>query len=321
MLRLLCQLFIVTVSLCLILWISGCGDDDNPVVSDDTEETPLDSVFFVADTLFGLDENDSILWSYKAGSSYTVAMVGDLDGDGLNEAVAGTNDDGNVMAMVYAIDGDGTRIFRYTTGVGPANGPYWPDSQYAISQIAISDVDNDNFMEVISSSYHTTWYPGRICIISKSGNLEGEYWHPGRDIKFVITDFDNNGVKDIVCGAGNNDLGAIAAVFLLAGDNVNGEAPPDLGDFPAGSQAWYTANNYTASSTYADYCAEIALVDVVGDSVPEIRYTDLDGYKWYCDKNGTIVTPSGSYCNTIGEDFQVSNSIQPKNIGKGSTIE
>jgi hypothetical protein len=136
--------------------------------------------------------------------------------------------------------------------------------------------------------------------------MEGEYWHPGRDVKFIITDFDDNGVKDIIGCSGNNDLDMIGAIFRLNGNNLSGEAPPDYGDFPSGSQLWYAVNPNSG------FCKKLELADITGDGIPEIKYTDQNDNVWYVNSDGCAppsITPTSRSHSSKAEIGNVTVSV------------
>ena len=268
-------------------------------------------------SIVALDKQSNTLWTFEANSSISLAILADFDQDNEDEALIGTKTDGSDRGVVYAIDTDGTKLWSFKTGASGAESPYWKEDTFVVNQIEVDDVDGDGKQEVITSSYQTPYYPARLLVLSHTGIMEGEYWHPGRDVKFIITDFDGNGVKDIIGCSGNNDLAYqlqvshIGVMFRLRGNNISGEAPPDYGDFPSGSELWYAANPNSKKN-----CQKLELVDITGDGIPEIKYTDQNDYVWYVNADGCSppnITPTSRSHSSNGETGNVTVSVANTN--------
>ncbi|MFQ5769915.1 MAG: FlgD immunoglobulin-like domain containing protein, partial [bacterium] len=249
------------------------------------------------------DGNGNPTWTYTANSSISEAIIADLNGDGSYEVLAGTRADGSDMGVIYALHGDGTIYWSFKTGAKGTESPYWPDDHYVVSKIVVANVDNDRKQEVVSISGHDYYYPTRLCVLDAlTGVLEGEYWNPGICGDLVITDLEGDGSIEILVGGGNNDHGNDPSGFCLDGSNVHGEAPPDYGDFPPGTQKWYTyLPHFGATATYP-YVGQLSIVDLDDDGIFEIeaKRKKSDGsYTCYLNKDGFLEVPpiTGIYEN------------------------
>jgi hypothetical protein len=209
------------------------------------------------------------LWTYAAPGPVSVAELGDVDGDTYREVVAGTTS--TTSGLVICVRNDGTEQWRYQTGT---TGVFWPDSLYSVSQLDISDVDGDGNAEIVSASNHATWFPSRLCALSDSGVLRGDYWNPGHagllPASMIETDLNEDGIQEIIVDGINYDLGFVRAVFLLEGDSVHGQAPPYFGNGDHGTERWYFTGHNSAVSRF-----EVAN-DLDGDGWRDlqIHYTD-----------------------------------------------
>lgn len=179
------------------------------------------------------------LWTYTAPSSILCYRIADVDKDGKNEVLLGT--DYTSKGLVIFIKNNGTKAWDYQTG---ATGVYWPDNSFNCDVIKVADVDNDGTNEIVSLSNQTPWYPQRLCVLSSSGLLKGDYWHPGYgqndEDNLIVADLNNDRVVEIIVGSHNNDLGGVEVMYLLEGNNVHGQAPPYYGTgVQHGTEKWY----------------------------------------------------------------------------------
>ncbi len=178
------------------------------------------------------------LWQYVAPSSVLCNNVADIYGNGHKEVLIGT--DQNSFGLVIMLDSTGQEEWQFQTG---ATGVYWPDSTFNVHVIKVADLEGNGQNEIIAWSQQSPWFPQRLCVLSPNGSLIGDYWNPGygqmTDSTLVISDLNNEGVKEIIAGSYNNDLGGLNVLFLLEGDNISGQAPPYDGKGPQGTQVWY----------------------------------------------------------------------------------
>jgi len=230
----------------------------------------IDSLRIDGAQVTALEADGDSLWTYTAPGRINTADLGDMDGDTYPEVVVGTGYE--TFGLVIEVRNNGTQFWQFQTGT---TGVFWPDSQYNVVQLDISDADGDGRREVISVSNHNMWFPSRVCVLSDSGSLRGDYWNPGHggwtEWSMVEFDLNSDGVKEIVIDCLNNDLGFIRCAYLLEGNNVHGQAPPYFGNAAHGTERWYyTGHNGTVSEFEA-------INDLDGDGWQDLRVHYFDG--------------------------------------------
>jgi hypothetical protein len=218
----------------------------------------LSYVTFTGRTIRGFDYGNNQLWEYTANSEIRRALVQDINRDGLNEAVFGTDRDGSDEAVVYALGNGGDYMWSYKTGAS-----HWhPDDEMRVAALRAADIDNDDVVEIVVKSEHHIYFPERICAINaETGVLEGSYWHPGRssvEATLQVADLDNDGIMEIVVGGGNNNAGNVAVVYCLKGNSIE-------------TTNWYTNLGRPVPGTYPYVSFVEILDDLTSDGIRDVK--------------------------------------------------
>ncbi len=133
--------------------------------------------------------------------------------------------------------------------ISTSSSPYWPNNNYKILDAKIGDVDGDGKKEIVTIGSHKTYYPGQVAVFNHDCNIQGRYWNPGWVYTMVLKNISGSSAPEIIVGATNNDYFGgnfnVPTIFTLDGKNVSGEAPPNYGSFPPGSQLWYDWVSYS----------------------------------------------------------------------------
>lgn len=238
----------------------------------DINEDGADEIIFGADNkLFVLKGNGEALWTkIVSGTIIYPPSIADMDGDGHLEIIVNTGGSPNA-GRVYLLDKDGNDLEG------------WPqnfEEHWMFNAPAISDLDGDNIMEVITCERGNSTY-GMLHVIKLDGSPYSDTWPlelPG-NLAFTpsIGDIDNNGTKDIVISLSSGSLYAL---------NLNGSS---LFGFPV----------VDANKSFS-YQSPI-IYDFDGDETMEIvgaRHGDASDY-YMIKSNGSypfgwpITSPSG----------------------------
>ncbi|MEO0128694.1 MAG: protein kinase, partial [candidate division WOR-3 bacterium] len=224
-------------------------------------------VEWVENILYAKNEDGKDVWKRVFDAEISTALVSDINNDGRNEVVVGTKSRkssmgsyGEVHGRIYLLDAKGKEIWNVNAGVKNAYRDF--DDKYTVEKIFIEDIDEDNYREIIVTSWRNPWFPGRLIMIKGTKDLAirdfYEYHNPGGIHVGFIDDIDKDKIKDFVCWAGNNDMGYRFVIFLLSGLGFDGQAPPWKGNIFSGGiqEPWYVPllSKYTVTSlTKLDY--------------------------------------------------------------------
>ncbi|MFW6044754.1 MAG: hypothetical protein ACOCR1_03325 [Planctomycetota bacterium] len=186
-------------------------------------------------------------WNEEAKPVHVDVEISDArsdEDDGTEEGAQSASDieveiDGERFEIT---DSDGNLLSKGT--VRPERTPYWPSGDHKITRHAVGDVDGDGQPEVVLGARHVKWYPAQVYAVETNGDPIGRYWHPGFIGALELHDVDDDGKKEIIVGATNNDIRGgnvnVPDVFCLDAVKMKGEAPPRKGKFGEGTEIWHT---------------------------------------------------------------------------------
>lgn len=134
-----------------------------------------------------LDETGRVLWTQKVGQAVRRIRIMDINEDGRNEVIIGSED---CSIYVYACD-TGQLLWKYTS-----NG--W------IRSIVIADFDDDGKLELLASSGDKHLY-----MLDCDGNLKKRYYAGSKVHSLFTADLDQDGTPEILVGSDAKDLYAM----------------------------------------------------------------------------------------------------------------
>ena len=224
---------------------------------------------------------------------FSVAAAGDIDGDGVPDAVAGSQDivsfaAGPGAAWVFLLNADGTtksaiELSNGTNGI-PA-GSFAAQDNFGSSVSSAGDVDGDGVPDLLVGAQEQSGAkPGAVWVILLNSNgtakasIEMKNGTNGIPAgSFVandaigaavasIGDVDGNGVPDMITGAiGNDDGGSAAGAVWVILLNSNGTAKSavELAD---------NKNGMSSALQFADFFGDsvAAAGDINGDGIPDL---------------------------------------------------
>ena len=176
------------------------------------------------------------------GFGRSVAVLGDLDGDGVQELMVGDtgpggggSTQGRLWVLFQNADGTIRSETRISAGEGGFNGPLADDGSFGVSLAPVGDLDGNGTLEVAvgQPNYPTTFgNTGAVWLLSldSTGAVVGERaiahgqsgFHTGTmsgagfgSAVEGLWDVDGNGVADLAAGAPTETLLNIGAVYVL----------------------------------------------------------------------------------------------------------
>lgn len=218
---------------------------------------------------------------------YSLASLGDLDGDGVPEIAVGAIGDstgGSARGAVHIsyLNADGSVKSTVKIDDSTANGPVLTDSAiYGSSVAVLGDLDGDGVPEIAVGAYGSDTFAGalhisylnadgsvkrtvKIGVGTANGPALASFHNYGKSVA-SLGDLDGDGIPDIAVGAfGDNDGGSESGAVYISYLNANGSLKQTVkigGNTVNGPQIG--AVDYYGWSI-------ASLGDIDGDGVPEI---------------------------------------------------
>jgi hypothetical protein len=187
------------------------------------------------------------IWRKQFDTKISIATVDDIDNNGEQEVIVGFDSPGSKTGFISIFDGAGNLLGELDI---------WKPSIYyggskedaRIVDLEIVDLTSDGSKEMVVVSDDIYWYASKLSVIEFKDNafdIVSEYWNPGLLYTLDIMDLDKDGISEIVVTGVNNDLqvimnlgGNVHIVFMLEGNDILGQAPPDSARFFSVKVVW-----------------------------------------------------------------------------------
>lgn len=193
--------------------------------------------------------------------------------------------EGEDVGCLVRMDGEGKPLWR----VPLAAKHYWPDEAMHVVRWAVGDLDGDGQDEIAVAVNHRQWFPSRLVVLSRDGEVRGEFWNPGHNSALAIADLDGAAPSELIAGFVNNDLGH-PCVACFSG-KVEGEGPSKASRGAHGSATWYVAIEEAEGGIERLDVREGVVVAVAG------------GAEYRIDKAGNLSAPEAKGCvERFGEE-------------------
>lgn len=171
-----------------------CGDVNNDGIPEAAfgAGSTSDTLFFIDGASTG--GNPTVLWDYSAGDAvYTVAYIGDTDGDGKGDVLGAVGD--NVDKIVCLSGADKTAIWTYTPGV----------SVYSCG--VLPDINSDGVNEALA----VLWTMGGSAIRCLDGTDGHEIWASTEVTDYgmmvdIMEDVTGDGSHEIIVSSWDNSV-------------------------------------------------------------------------------------------------------------------
>jgi hypothetical protein len=216
--------------------------------------------------------------------------------DRIDYIVIGTRAEEGTHGSLFLLDNMGRTVWSYTVPDG--NCVYSNDKEtfngFNVYRAFVGDLTGDGQNEVLASFVHDFWYPCEILIFSLSGEVLGEYWHPGYVRTFAIGKVGNSETPMLIMTGSNNRFRALDSPWnpqgLMAFDvaALSGEAPPYTGSGEQGNVLWY----YLLPDVDAEHkssIVDIVIADSDGDGITELLARTSDDRFYYLNEDGEVL--------------------------------
>ncbi len=166
------------------------------------------------------------LWdrSFTQSIRETCLVVADIDRDGKDEVLIGTNSGPRETGNLFCFSSRGKELWRFTLGADRLF--QVTSNRYKCWRIIARDLDSDGETEILVEADNTPWFPHQIALLDRRGRLQRSYWHSGAVSFLVCEDLDDDGIEDIVFGGVNNRLEYSAVLGVLDNRKMWGQSPP-----------------------------------------------------------------------------------------------
>lgn len=226
-----------------VKWTYSLERSLSPSIADLDQDGNLDIIVnsLPNDLIVCLDQNGLHKWNYSVSESlHSSPVVADLDADGTLEVVFNVFDN-----VVYCLNHIGTIEWTFVEEIGPS------DEVLFYSDPAVSDINNDGFLEVIvcSTQYIDPFHYGIIYCLDYNGNKICFYEEESFDFwesSPILIDLEKDGILEILVGY---DYGLVCFGFS--------------GISSSGSQQWYCyrgsifhTGHFDSDSDYLDDLTE-----------------------------------------------------------------
>jgi hypothetical protein len=218
---------------------------------------------------------------------YPHLIIEDLDKDGRREVLfAPQTKSEKDEESIICFNDRGEKLWEYRTGRHLEFGDIEYPDQYRVAKLGVEDMDGDGKAEIFLVSNHKDDFPTQFLVLGADGKKKGEYWNSGRMMDWVLQDIDDDGRKEILFAAMNNELAA-PVLIIFDQDNVMGSSP-QLQDFwtcpelSPGKEMYYLRFSSNFEMIFPGAMEGLLRVNVVNGQVIETETTH-SGIIFYFD--------------------------------------
>ncbi len=233
-----------------------------------------------------LSEEESFFYDADSANSVTSQpAIGDIDGDGYNEVVFGTE-----MGTIYALDNDGKVVWKFKSGGAVRGGVF------------LEDLDGDGVKEVVFGCTD-----GNLYVLNSSGSL---LWRFNLNSPCECTPFAHPSSQRIIIGCNDGSVSCVKFKEGLAWSYKTGSkvvAQPVLARIASNDTVLAGSTDYKLYALSPDgsflwsYKTEGAILsppavgDIDGDGEEEIVFGSCDNKVYALKKNGDLLWSYETY--------------------------
>jgi hypothetical protein len=111
--------------------------------------------------------------------------------------------EGELLCFSY----DKRLLWQFKTGRELKFGSKVYSQDYRICGFDVSDLDNDDHLEIIIIAFNKPYFPTQVIVLNNEGHMLGEFWNSGHLNDLIIKDLDDDRTKEIIVSGQNNQYG------------------------------------------------------------------------------------------------------------------
>ncbi len=239
-----------------------------------------DGIFSASTRLWRFDASPRRLWPYErvsAAGYYHVAVLGDVDGDGIEELATG----GQGRLHIYSSGGGSVLIY------GEPFEPSVPNPDWGLYSWGVGDVNGDGFDDALISAGRTLPVDLQLHLGSAEGLRPDATAVVQGSLSETVAhaDFDGDGLQDVMVGSYHeNDFSGQVNVYAGTAEGMSAE-PTLVIDAPDPDDSIFGS--------------DLAIVgDLDGDGFVDAAISSAQAvYLYYADASGLPSTPSATLRN------------------------
>ncbi|HEX7807750.1 MAG TPA: caspase family protein [Thermoanaerobaculia bacterium] len=268
------------------------------------DQSPV-SVRAVENSFHVLNGGGVRLWGGSVDGVIARAELVDLDGDARKEVVIGVTGTGADVGKIIVFEPGGkVRWSRDTNAPVNYNSPR--SGRMTIMTFACGDLFRTGTREIVALTLDAQgWFPSRLVVFDRHGEMLSSYWHPGHLHFVLIAAPSSSAAPRIIVGGVNNSLRSylnessyVNVLFVLDPKNIAGEAPPFGGQAGIGTHLWYAAIVPSENQL-----TRLEVVDRDQDGVNEISIWCSTANVFYVTFEGELVSAARGDGATQPADF------------------
>lgn len=214
----------------------------------------------------------------------------------IDRVAIGTLAEEDLAGSLFLLGSLGQTLWSYTVPDGECvfNTQTQSFNRYKVYRIYIGDLTGDGRNEILASFTHEFFYPTKIVLFDLSGEILGEYWHPGYVRTFAIGQVGESEAPMLIMTGSNNRFRPEGSpwnpqgLMAFSSEALKGQAPPYTGKAEQGNELWYYLLP-NVDDEHKSHFDNIIIADSDADGKKEILAHTSDDRFYYLNEHGEVL--------------------------------